>query len=363
MYDADNLYDKYKYKYIGGYFMYENIPSFIKELDIWLCYDDRAEDKKAPRDLQGKLLTKWTDKGYSYSECIESIRDGYNTGIGIVLKNNGIVAIDYDKCIKDIEINKKYGYKKIIFNDRGREGCILRDINLLQSYVEISPSKTGLHILLLADIKDLHIQKPIEIYTNKKYIRLTGDKIFDYDLNYANNEMLELLHNYKLDKVKKTGLRFNKSIYKKFLDKNFLYANSKTPKQIMDIMFASKKGEYIKSLFYDTLSDADYVKDKSKKIEQLYNKGIITADQKEQRYNMIDTSNSGRAYTLILYLIDYCYGNIDAVREIFKKSSLCKGEYLKTKYTENDYKINKIDYMIKKAIIGDERHRYKNYRL
>lgn len=343
--------------------MFDNLPDFIKELNIWLCYDERQKENKAPRDLQGNLLLNWTNKGYSFKECHQSITKGYNTGVGIVLKNNGIVVLDYDKCIKDIEINKKYGYKKVIFNSRSRQECILRDINLLQSYTEISPSKKGLHILVMADIKDLHITKPIEIYSNNKFMRLTGDKVFDYDLNYANNELLDLLHNYKLDVTKKTGLRFNNSIYKRFLDKNFAYENGFTDKKIMDTLFKGKKGEYIKSLFYDSLSDADYVKDKSKKIDTLYNKGIITEDERDQRYNMIDTSNSGKAYTLLLYLIDACYGDIDAVKRIFKKSALCKDSYLKPKYQDKHYKTDKIDYMIKKAIIGAERHRYKNYRL
>ena len=132
-------------------------------------------------------------------------------------------------------------------------------------------------------------------------------------------------------------------------------------------MFNGKNGDFIKSLFNDTLTDADYIKYKQGKINKHFKNSVISESKQKHLLDAIDTTNSGKAYTLILYLFDACYGDIDAVKRIFKKSALCKSDYLKPKYNINYdnklYKIDKIDYMIRYAIIGaKENNRYKNYR-
>lgn len=363
--------------------MYSNIPYQLKDLNDFLCYDDRDKDyfkdlsdteiqqeKKRPRDLKGKPLNNWLKQGYTFNECIDSIKNGFNSGIGIVLKNNGIVILDYDKVVKDIEVNDDLGYIKPIFKDKETEQRVLKDINLLQSYTELSPSNKGLHIVCLSDIKDLYITSPIEIYSKNKFIRFSGNDVFNFNLNYCNNELLEIIDNYKIDKSDAKQLKFNQSILNDFLSKNFNYTNGYTDKQIIDTMFNNKNnGSFIKDLFNNTLSDDEYIQIKSKKLQEQLKKGIISQDFYNSAINKIDASNSGKAYTLILYLFDACYGDIKAVNRIFKKSKLCKDEYLKPKY-KNDklYKMDKIDYMIKKAITGavDNRgniiNQYVNYR-
>ena len=154
--------------------MYDKVPALLKQQKIWLNYKDtytgadskQLQENKAPRDLRGKICSYKTKKNL-YSECIKSIEAGYNTGLGIALtENTGIVAIDYDKCIKNITPTGA-----IEFIDAETEQRILRDIHLLKSYVEISPSNKGLHIYLIASI-NINIKTPIEIYTNK-YLRVT----------------------------------------------------------------------------------------------------------------------------------------------------------------------------------------------
>lgn len=358
--------------------MYDYIPIQLKELNNWCCYDARDKEsyknlsdreinnyKKCPRDLKGNVLYSWINKGFTFNECIKSIKDGFNSGIGLILKNNGIVVIDYDNCIKDVEISDKYGYTKPIFKDAITEQQITEDINNLKSYCELSPSGKGIHIILLTDIKDLWITQPIEIYSYKKFIRFSGNDVFNFDLNYANNELLELIDKYKINTSQAKQLRFNKSIYKDFLKQNFKYANGKSDNDILDILFNGKNGDFIKSLYYDSINDADYIKYKQNKINKHLKNNVISKQRQEHLLNSIDVSNSGKSYTLIMYLIDACYGDIDAVKRIFKKSALCKKDYLKPKYKEQDNKlskIDKIDYMIKKTITGQEYNRYKNYR-
>ena len=345
--------------------MYNNIPKYLQDLDNWLCYDARdVENPKAPRDLQGNLLKQWTSKGYSFKECLDSIKSGKNSGLGLVLKNNGIVVIDYDKVVSRVEINKDLGYIKPIFTDKDKETSIMEDINRIKSYVELSPSNTGLHIVLLTDVKNIYQQKPIEIYSKNKYIRFSGNSIFGYDLEYANNELLDVMDKYSVDTSDTHKLRFNKSVYSDFIKKNFKFSNGLDSQEIIDKLFNGKNGDFIKKLFYNELSDSEYIKYKQDKIAKHYKSGYISKKMQDRLLQRLDTSNSGKSYTLIMYLFDACYGDIDKVNEIFKKSKLCKADYLKPRYTGDNklYKIDKVEYMIKQAIIGKEDNRYKNYR-
>lgn len=363
--------------------MYNQIPQQLKDLNNWLCFDDRDKDyfkdlseleinqeKKRPRDLQGKAIKSWQNKGFSFNQCIESIKNGYNTGLGLVLKNNGIVILDYDKVLQEVEVNDKLGYIKPIFKDADKEKSILSDINTLKSYTEISPSGKGLHIVVLSDIKDLYITKPIEIYSKSKYIRFSGNSIFDFDINYCSTELLDIINKYKADIKQAKPLKFNSSVLKLFLDRNFKYKNGKTPKQILKIMFNCENGKFLQKLFYNDISDDDYKKYKLEKLSNQLKKSIITKEYYERAINKIDTTDSGKSFTLIMYLLDFCYGDIATVSKIFKMSKLCKAEYLKPKYYDDTktFKIDKADYMIKKAIVGVQTdkgiiNRYKNYRL
>lgn len=345
--------------------MYNNIPKYLQDLDNWLCYDARdLENPKAPRDLQGNLLKQWTSKGYSFKECLDSIKSGKNSGLGLVLKNNGIVVIDYDKVVSRVEINKDLGYCKPIFTDKDKETSIMEDINRLRSYTELSPSNTGIHIVLLTDIKDITQIKPIEIYSKNKFIRFSGNSIFDFELEYANNELLEVMDKYSIDTTDAKQLRFSKSVYNDFIKKNFKYSNGLSDREILDKLFNGANGDFIKKLYNNELLDSDYIKYKQNKINRHLQSGYISKTRQEQLLNRLDVSNSGKAYTLILYLFDACYGDLQAIERLFKKSALCKQEYLKQKYTGDSklYKIDKVEYMIKQAIIGKEDNRYKNYR-
>lgn len=324
---------------------YKNIPSILKQYKNFCCYDTRKETPKAPRDLKGNLLDNWSNRSlYSFNECIDSIKQGFNNGLGIVLKDNGVCILDFDKCIDRIEVNNELGYSKPIFK-KDKANDTLDIINKLQSYTELSQSGKGIHIITIADIKGIYIQQPIEIYTHKKFICLTGNVLFNYyDLNDNTSNMIDLVNKYQAKPP--TKLRFSKTIYNDFRAKNFKFNNSYKDADIINTMFNSKKGEYLQKLYNNELSNAEYRKDKEQKTKTKY---------------LCNISNSEKAYTLILYLLDFCYGDIDAVKRIFKKSALCKNDYLDPRYSikedNKSVKIDKIDYMIRQAILI-----YKNYR-
>ncbi len=332
--------------------MFENIPSLLKDLNIWLCYDTRDKDyyktlsdsqikdnKKCPRDLKGRK-TSTLKRLYTFNQCLESVKNGFNTGVGIVLKN-GLICIDYDNCIDRVETDTNYNYKKVIFKKEVADR-ITQDINLINSYTEISPSGKGIHIILIANTKINVKTDAIEIYNNH-FIRITGDTYNDFIFNEVldrSKELDDIINKYglqdKKDNNDKSILNSTDNIYNDMMHTEFKgLTNKYKDADILDTMFKSKKGELIKGLYDNTLSDADIKKYKDK--------------------DNIDISNSGKAITLIMYLLHYCYGDLKTVKRLFKKSALCKADYLEPKYKKHT--TDKIDaYFIPYAIIN-----YKNY--
>ena len=337
---------------------YKSVPKVLKSLNIWLCYNDASDDNpKAPRDIKGNLHSI-NSRLYSFNECIESIKNGFNSGVGVVLKN-GLVCIDYDNCIIDYKVDDKLGLEIPILKDDLKDR-ITRDIKLIDSYTEISPSGKGIHIYLFANSKINTNQDNIEIYSNK-FIRVSGNLFNDYMFNEMQedktSELNQLLNNYGLDlKDYSSVSRCKDTIDKDLLKRKFKYTNNKTNKQILDNMFSGKKGKFYKDLYYNTLSDADYKQYKIDKLDELLKKGVISRDKYKYLFNKLDTSNSGKSFTLIINLLDYSYGDTTAVYNIFKSSSLCKDDYLKKSYARGKEDI------IQNQFIPKAVKEYINYR-
>lgn len=359
--------------------MYNNIPKFLTDLNIWLCYDDRDkpsykklsdkvinQKKKTARDLKGVIVGK-NHKTYSFNECLESVKSGINSGIGIVLKN-GLTCIDYDNVIKSVEIDEEYGFKKVYFKDDASDR-ITRDINLINSYTEISPSGKGIHIYFLSNSKINTRTSEIEIYTNQ-FIRVSGDAYNDVMFNEfedRTSELDKLLKSYKFTSIKynKNGassievINMDSPEYKRGLKKlSALYGdlpNNYDDADNLKKMFRGAKGTYLRKLYNNNLTDAEYLKYKNKYSTYVFKKDIGKINVSKEyldavNKDAVDITNSGKAFTLIMYLIYYCYGDIKAVKRIFKSSALCRPDYLKCNYGK-DLKYDKIDYLyIPKAV-------------
>lgn len=332
--------------------VYKNIPKALKELDIWLCYDARDKvNPKAPRDLKGKLHSI-KRRTFTFNECINSIKNGYNTGLGIVLKNSGLIVIDYDNCISSYKKDDKLGLNIPIIKDDRLEQ-IQKDLNLINSYTEISPSGKGIHIYLTAN-SNINIntnKKDIEIYSNK-FIRVTGNLYNEFmytELEDRTDEIEQLISNYGivLNEIigNKSAIKQRYNIYDKQIRQQFKYTNKYNVREIKDTLFNSKKGKLIKKLYDNTITDAEFYKLKGASLKA-QNKDI----------SEVDISDSGKAITLIMYLYDFSYGDIKKVYDIFVKSPLCKEKYLKKAYSRG--KENIIQYSFIPYAITN----YHNYR-
>jgi len=339
-----------------------NIPNYIKDLKIFLCYDDRdkasyvnydakriKELKRKPRDLRG-IPCSFTEKSFTFNECIKSIEQGYNSGLGIVV-NNDLIGLDFDNCIVGNKKIDKLGLDIPIIKKEVQD--IINKLD--NTYIEISQSGKGLHCILYSDvciareIKNNNIE--IEIYANKNhFMRLSGNILNDNIGNKCNDildktdVMLDIYSKYfnLSDKnVDDKDIMVNKYDYS-FRDADFKsqfngLSNKWDIEDILNNMY--KKDIFYYKLFNDTLTSED----------------IDNYNAKRVGRGLIDTSNSGKSVLLILNLMHYSYGDLDTIYEIFKMSKLYKSDYDRIKWRAKG--LTKLD-----MIVNYCKSRYRNFK-
>lgn len=137
-----------------------NIPNELRKYPNWVLY--KLPDK-IPYDPKTGKRAKTTDpKTWGTCEqALKALNKGGYDGIGFVFsKNTGLTGIDLDHCIEDGNI-LPWG-KKIIDN--------------LNSYTEISPSGTGIHIITKGKKPGKSCRKGhVEIYDSGRFFTITGN--------------------------------------------------------------------------------------------------------------------------------------------------------------------------------------------
>jgi hypothetical protein len=164
-----------------------------------------------------------------------------SSNVGIILTDGKLLlVIDIDHCIVD---------GKIVHPDFLAIERLLAEMN---TYVEISPSGTGLHLYIVLtaplDLTDTGNKKaPYELYTSKRYITVTNDQYRDYGelRTMTPEEALNLLTvvGYPWKKKEIVANVFRKSVTTALQDH-----------EILTRMFASKTGDKIKSLYEGDIS-------------------------------------------------------------------------------------------------------------
>jgi primase-polymerase (primpol)-like protein len=148
----------------------ENIPEELRELDQWVNWRFEERDDKLTKvpynahtgqRASSTDLKSWTTFEHAHTEyaCSGGIYDG----IGFVFSDDDpYCGIDLDKCrySKTGEIDQW----AVEIVDRVGEG-----------YVEISPSGTGIHIIIRASVRGGGMRKgPVEMYSRGRYFTITG---------------------------------------------------------------------------------------------------------------------------------------------------------------------------------------------
>jgi len=148
-----------------------NIPNMLKIRPNWVVWGVENAPLKAPYTPLGLLV------GYPtlakagvpstwgiYETAVDCVAKGLAQGIGYEFEGNYLYGIDLDN----------------VFDEHGSLFPEAESIvNQLNSYTEISPSGTGLHILVLAPDVDItrHRKKDhfLEVYNKGRYFTVTGN--------------------------------------------------------------------------------------------------------------------------------------------------------------------------------------------
>ncbi|MDQ5984276.1 MAG: hypothetical protein RUMPE_01323 [Eubacteriales bacterium SKADARSKE-1] len=145
---------------------YENIPNELKQLNQWICFklvynEEREKYDKIPKNPHNGYNAKANDpKTWSdYETAIKAVSKYEFEGIGFEFANR-IFGIDLDHCIdKDGKLS-----------DEARD-----IVNIMDSYSEVSPSGSGLHILCIGETPVRGARKgAIEMYSTGRFFTVTG---------------------------------------------------------------------------------------------------------------------------------------------------------------------------------------------
>lgn len=150
------------------------VPAELRQLDRWVLWRRVERDGKPTKlPLQARVnrCASSTDPATwaSYSETLKAFAHRSSDGIGFVLNGDGIIGVDLDHCLAG-------------------ETLMAWAARLLKlaptTYVEISPSGTGLRIFAHGDVpRGRVIPRPkggqVEIYGSGRYLTVTGRRFAD----------------------------------------------------------------------------------------------------------------------------------------------------------------------------------------
>ena len=161
----------------------DNIPKELQDLKQWVCWKKGANQEngkptKLPIDAMTGRFAKVSDPTTftTLEKAIIAEKQFGLDGIGFVFQGNGYFGIDLDDCSK--ELKDEF-------------------INHMQSYSETSQSGNGIHIICKGHLpKGRNRVKGIEMYDDKRYFIMTGNKIGNYDLVDGTEKVKHLYNKY-----------------------------------------------------------------------------------------------------------------------------------------------------------------------
>lgn len=161
-----------------------NIPAELQELRQWVLWryiwkvdenTGRAEWAKLPVQSDGSAAKSNDSSTWAtFKDALNAWDTAQSSfdGIGFMFTpESGIVGVDVDNCVEadeggDLRISKVGG----------------RVIELLDSYTELSPSGSGIHVLVKAELAEAlkDSKTGIEVYNKGRYFTVTGSLWSDF---------------------------------------------------------------------------------------------------------------------------------------------------------------------------------------
>jgi P4 family phage/plasmid primase-like protien len=171
-----------------GIVAFDQIPEELRALPNWVMWREERREQGDGAPKPTKVLctiygvyAKSTDPRTwtTFDEVRRTYRVGGEfAGIGFVFQeNDGYVAIDLDHCITREEKVDEDG--EVVYGPEHLSDFAKRIVEQCDSYTEISPSGTGLHIIVKGrhpGARRKHQGLGFEMYANARYFTMTGDR-------------------------------------------------------------------------------------------------------------------------------------------------------------------------------------------
>src|SRR5215210_1331569 len=141
-------------------------PDELRTADQFVCWceEDRDGDiTKVPYSVHGGRASSTNPKTWAPFEAAIAYAEEHSmSGVGFVFtEDDPYAGIDIDKC-RNAETGEIEPWARKI-------------VDALDSYTEVSPSGTGLHIFVKATLPGRNNRKgPVEMYESRRYFTLTG---------------------------------------------------------------------------------------------------------------------------------------------------------------------------------------------
>ena len=138
-----------------------SIPADLMVLPQWVCWGAPGKARKCPYNPRTGYPAKagqpdtWADLATATAE----VNAGHYEGVGFEFNSGGIVGVDFDHCIQGGKL----------------DAWAAAWVERFNSYTEVSPSGTGLHILCRGKLPGEAVKKPRgEMYDRARYFTITG---------------------------------------------------------------------------------------------------------------------------------------------------------------------------------------------
>lgn len=139
----------------------EVLPAELVALSQWVCRGKRGNNPKTPFNPRTGYAAKagQPDTWATFEDATAAVAAGSYTGLGFEFNANGIVGVDFDHCITEGTLNPN----------------VAEWVNRFDSYTEISPSGSGLHILCKGHLPGKARKTSFaEMYDKGRYFTVTG---------------------------------------------------------------------------------------------------------------------------------------------------------------------------------------------
>lgn len=155
--------------------MYENVPSELKQYPNWICWKSIPQPRPDDPDHIGKIPINPKTGGNAQSNNPETWTD-FSTAVRAVEKFSGIGFMFGNSPFFGVDID---GVEYEIHNFLNGENNIIAEFAYgLQSYMELSPSGKGVHIICRGTLpKGGRRRGNVEMYESGRFFTITGRNI------------------------------------------------------------------------------------------------------------------------------------------------------------------------------------------